>query len=31
MSVQHREDSIRNMRLERLGIQPPADWHKHRW
>ena len=26
MSVQHREDSIRNMRLERLGIQPPADW-----
>lgn len=27
MSVQHREDSIRNMRLERLGIQPPADWN----
>ena len=27
MSVQHKQDSIRNMRLERLGIQPPADWN----
>ena len=26
MSVQHRKDSSRNMRLERMGIQPPADW-----
>jgi hypothetical protein len=26
MSVQHKQDSIRNLRLERLGIQPPADW-----
>lgn len=27
MSVQHRKDSIRGMRLERLGIQPPSDWN----
>ena len=27
MSVQHKQDSIRNMRLERMGIQPPADWN----
>ena len=27
MSVQHRKDSIRVMRLERLGIQPPSDWN----
>lgn len=27
MSVQHKKDSIRNMRLERMGIQPPADWN----
>lgn len=27
MSVLHKQDSIRNMRLERLGIQPPADWN----
>ena len=27
MSVQHKQDSIRNLRLERLGIQPPDDWN----
>lgn len=27
MSVQHKKDSIRNLRLERLGIQPPDDWN----
>jgi len=27
MSVQHREDSIRNIRLERMGITPPDDWN----
>ena len=27
MSVQHREDSIRNIRLERAGITPPTDWN----
>ena len=27
MSVQHRKDSLRGMRLERLGIQPPSDWN----
>lgn len=27
MSVQHREDSIRNIKLERLGVTPPADWN----
>ena len=26
MSVQHKEDSIRNLRLVRLGIKPPDDW-----
>lgn len=26
MSVQHKEDSIRNLRLVRLGITPPEDW-----
>ena len=25
--IQHRKDSIRGMRLERLGIQPPSDWN----
>lgn len=27
MSVQHKEDSIRNIKLERLGVTPPADWN----
>lgn len=27
MSVQRRNDSIRAMRLTRLGIQPPDDWN----
>lgn len=27
MSVKHRKDSIRNMRLERQGITPPEDWN----
>ena len=27
MSVKHREDSIRNIKLERLGVTPPADWN----
>lgn len=27
MSVQHREDSIRNLRLVRLGVTPPEDWN----
>lgn len=27
MSVKFREDSIRNMRLARRGIQPPDDWN----
>lgn len=26
MSVKHKEDSIRNLRLVRLGIKPPDDW-----
>ena len=26
MSIQHREDSIRDMKLERLGVTPPQDW-----
>ena len=25
--IQHKKDSIRGMRLERLGIQPPSDWN----
>lgn len=27
MSIQHREDSIRDMKLERLGVTPPQDWN----
>ena len=27
MSVQNREDSIRNLRLVRLGVTPPDDWN----
>lgn len=27
MSVKHREDSIRNIKLERLGVTPPEDWN----
>jgi hypothetical protein len=27
MSVQHREDSIRDLNLTRRGITPPADWN----
>lgn len=27
MSIKHREDSIRNLKLERLGITPPDDWN----
>jgi len=26
MSIKHRQDSIRNLKLERLGITPPDDW-----
>ncbi len=27
MGVQHRKDSVRSLRLERLGITPPKDWN----
>ena len=29
MSIQHREDSIRDMKLERLGVTPPQDYTIH--
>ena len=28
MSIQHREDSIRDMKLERLGGTPPPGWNE---